>query len=271
VLPRSPRPFPQTSQPLLRSPLTLPFDRSISAILLVDGPGPLPDILDQLARLPLKEIIAVVEGEGSLALPQLLEHPARPIPIHHPEPLGPGIGRSIAARAAQEDILLFVDSAVVIAAEELLPLLMQIGAGADVALNNITPGLGNFADWEPAVNAQVCLNRLLGRGDLGANSLAALPHAMCRKVPETVGYSALAVPPLAHALALAAGLAVCAPVSIGLPPGRPYLAGSGDAAERQQLALGDHIEALQALMKRSGTRLGYPDRMRKRHIGEAVP
>ena len=256
----------QTKLPIARSPIGLSIRQTVSAILLADGPGPLAAITDQLARLPVGEILVVLEGAGNDSLQPLLHHPAGPILLSYPEPLGPGVARSIAARAAEGELLLFVGGASVIPAEELVPLLVQTAAGADMALNDIGPRIGPFAEWEPEVNAQACLNRLLGRAELAANSLAVLPHAISRRVPEAAGYPALAIPPLAQALALRAGLRACAPASIRLPAMSPVV-----RREKQQVALGDHIEAISTLMWQSGARLNYPDTLRKRHIGEAVP
>jgi hypothetical protein len=103
------------------------------------------------------------------------------------------------------------------------------------------------------------INWSLRRPDLGANSAETLPNAWSRRAIETVGITALAVPPAAHQAAIDHNLniAVC-----------PNIRESKDKSGTTKLSLDEHIEALKAAMELKGSRLTFYDRVRRRsHAG----
>lgn len=183
--------------------------------------------------------------------------------LSFPEPLGHDVGRSVGAQAAKGRILLFTDSDMVIPSGELRPFVQAVQSGIDVALNDYTGPI----DRQPVhrvILAKYTLNSMLGRSDLRGASMTAVPHALSRRALETIGASELSIPPKAQAAAVNRGLRVEAVyrVEVGrLNPGR--IAG-GDPLE--MLVLGDHLEALEAVMAERGVRGGYHDGGRRRSV-----
>jgi glycosyltransferase involved in cell wall biosynthesis len=187
-----------------------------------------------------------------------------------PEPLGHDVGRSVAAEWALAEGaggLLFVDADFVVPAGDLAPFVRALEEGVDVALNGLTRLLEGWPSRGPVTSAQTALNAFLGRPDLGLDGLVAVPHALSRRAVETVGPAALSVPPVAHALAVMSGLEVRVVHTVDvITPNRP----SKDRPrarrreEMVELLLGDHIEAVAALIARRGPRGGFPGHGRRR-------
>ena len=251
----------------------LPTERSVAVILSITGNEMnVGKVLNQLHRLPLQELVVVANGVDDDTFAIIHKHPAQPMIVHYDTAIGYDVGRAIGAKITVSDILLFVDGDIVIAAEKLVPFVRVIDQGGSLALNNISPYLGTLSDWDPVTVVKAFVNRTLGRGDLAANSLTAVPHALSRSAVDKIGYSSLAVPPLAQAQMIRAGLQVSAPASvdvISLNRLRPTNQGLGNPVEN--LIVGDHLEALASVMELSGERIDYPDLMRERSFGEAAP
>jgi hypothetical protein len=183
-----------------------------------------------------------------------------------PEPLGHDVGRSIGARAAKGNVLLFIDGDMVIQARHLRPFVQAIASGeADVALNDYSGPTGGV-DVHPVVLAKHALNIVLDRQDLKGTSLTAVPHAMNRHAIDTVGTDSLAVPPLAQAKAVEAGLRIkpVYHVNVGKKNRRRYRRERTQPLD--QLIVGDHLEAIKWLTDRSGERGGCGDNDRNRHL-----
>ncbi|MCL6456625.1 MAG: glycosyltransferase family 2 protein [Gorillibacterium sp.] len=251
----------------------LPTEKSVAIILSATGSEMrVGEVLNQLQRLSPQEIVVVANGVDDETFAIIREHPAHPIIIHYDTAIGYDVGRAIGAKITVSDILLFVDSDIVIPAEKLVPFVHEIAKGGSLALNNISPYVGAFKRWDSVTIVKAFVNRTLGRGDLGANSLTAIPHAMSRSAVETVGYSSLAVPPLAQVQAIRAGLQVTAPSSIDvISTNRLRSINQGLSNPVEKLIAGDHMEALASVMALSGERIDYPDFMRNRLYGEAAP
>jgi len=189
-----------------------------------------------------------------------------------PERLGHDVGRSLAAAEALArgaEIFLFLDGDFAVAAPDIVPFRRAVESGVDVALNRLTPLWPDVWPQGPVAWARRALNVFLGRPELGLDGLTAVPHALSRRAVETVGPAALAVPPLAHALAVMAGLEVKSVHTVAVAvPNRP-------AADRPralppaavaELILGDHLEAIAALIARRGPRGGFGDGGRRRDL-----
>lgn len=210
---------------------------------------------------PRTEVIAVVNGSTDGSAAAAGQAGARVIAF--PEPLGHDVGRAVGARAARGDILLFIDGDMVIRRDALAAFVKAIEAGADVALNDYHGPTGT-SQVHGVVLAKHALNAALGRSDLGGASMTAVPHALSRRALEAIGADALAVPPLAHAKAAAAGLNIRlarrVPVGRLNPPRR--------ARERSRplepLIVGDHLEAISWLSERTDPRGGFGDGDRRR-------
>lgn len=248
----------------------LPTEKSVAAILSVTGNEPhVAAVLHQLDRLSLQEIVVVVNGVDDETFTRLHTHPAKPILVHYDQAIGYDVGRAIGAKISASDILLFVDSDMVIPAEKLVPFVKAVDKGAGLALNQISPYVGSFNRWDAVTIVKTFVNRALGRSDLGANSLTAVPHAMSRNTALAIGYANLAVPPVAQVQAIRAGLAITAPASVDVITAnrlRGVNQGQNNAVEG--LITGDHLEALSAVMELTGERLDYPDWMRERQPEE---
>ena len=224
------------------------------------------DVVREAKKLRPDELIVVLNGctDGSLAV-------VRSIPgvtiLHYPEPLGHDVGRAAGAAMAESDILLFLDGDLAIPARDLAPFVDAVRRGADVALNGLGRRLGPFSRWDDVTRLKAFLNRALGRPDLGAASMTAVPHALSHRALERIGTAALAVPPKAQALALASGLDVRIGGSVDvISRNRLRETNTGRGNPVSRLILGDHIEALRAVMDGAGPRLGHHDASRRRDL-----
>jgi len=220
-------------------------------------------VIDELKRLPLQEIVVVLNGSTDGTLDEALKREVTI--VHIPEALGHDVGRAIGAKLAQAQTLLFVDGDFPVPAERLAPFLRAVHRGADLALNDLSPFLGPFRSWDGVTRVKALLNRSLGRPDLGAASLTSVPHALSRRAVDTVGAQLLAVPPAAQAAAMLAGLAVCAPCAVDvIGPNRRREGNTGQGNPVARLIVGDHLEAIGYAAAKAGPRGPAPSRPRTR-------
>ena len=244
----------------------LPTTKRVTAIVTVmNEQDTVPAVIAELSRLPLQETIYVINGSTDDSYPRIRNQSAGVI-VHYDAPLGHDVGRAVGARLADADILLFLDGDLPVKAEQLVPFIAAVADGADLALNDLSPYLGVFAARDSVSMVKEFVNRAMGRADLKANSLTAVPHAMSREAVQRIGAAHLAVPPLAQVLAIEHGLRIVCPDSIDVISGnrvRATNSGSNNAVAR--MIIGDHIEALKTAMDRRGVRLAYPDQLRQRH------
>lgn len=225
----------------------------------------LPLVLRELAKLPLEETIVVLNGctDNSLAAAQAC--PGVTI-VHYADRLGHDVGRAIGAKLSSADGILFVDGDLPIPAERLKLFLAAVANGVEVALNDITPYLPRFRDWDDVTRLKSFLNLSLRRPDLRANSLTSIPHAISRQALDKIGTSVLAVPPMAQAAAIEAGLHIRTAASIDVfRTNRLRECNVGNNNETARLIIGDHIEALKHAMGHGGNRLGGSDANRRRN------
>lgn len=224
----------------------------------------LPAVLSQLTRLPLAQIIVVVNGSTDRTLQAASRYNEVTV-VHYPQALGHDIGRSIGAKLADTEILLFLDADIAISAEALIPFIRSIDRGTDVALNDITPFVGRFAVRDSVSILKEFLNRSLGRDDLRMNSMTAVPFALSRHAVDVIGASKLTVPPMAHALAIQNGLRVETAGQINvISSNKLRQSNMGLSNPVSRMITGDHWEALHEVMKLQGSRLHYPDLFRDR-------
>lgn len=183
--------------------------------------------------------------------------------LSFPDPLGHDVGRTIGAGEAKGGIILFIDSDMVIAADDLKPFVCAIQAGVDIALNDYN-GPIHKQPVHRVILAKYTLNSMLGRSDLKGASMTAVPHALSRRTLEVIGAEVLSIPPKAMVTAVCRGLRVetVHRVEVGrLNPGR-----STGADPLEKLVLGDHLEALNALVLERGPRGGFSDGERRREL-----
>lgn len=242
------------------------FRRSMAAVVTCkDEQHTLPLVLKQLERLPFQEIIVVINGSTDRSLERTLKFRKTTV-VWLPEALGHDVARAVGAKLTTSSIILFMDGDVPVRAESLVPFLRSVDRGADLALNDLTPFIGNFAEQDHVTRYKTFLNRVLGRGDLAMNSMTAVPHAVSRRLLERIGCAALCVPPKAQALAIMSGLKVTAPASVNvITRNRLRSHNVGEFNEVAELIIGDHLEAISFVLQRTGPRGAYPDASRWRH------
>jgi CTP:molybdopterin cytidylyltransferase MocA len=241
---------------------------SLSVIVAaVDETATLRQVLAQVRRLGVAEVIVVANGATEETARTARAGGARV--LRCAEKVGHDVGRGLGAACAEGDVLLFADADMPVPAEDLRPFLRAVQEGVDVALNRLDPYIRPEARLHPVFAAQRFLAAALGRPDLGCASLTAVPHALSRRAFRLLGPEALAVPPLALARAVAAGLRVEAvhPVdAVRLNARRPGL-NVGRSSPVEQLILGDHLEAIGWVLGQApGGRGGFTDLGRRREL-----
>lgn len=256
----------------LHRPALVPTRKTIGAVVTaMNEEKAIPGVLEQLARLPLDETVVVVNGSADQTF-WSTRNLSGGIVVHVMRPLGHDVGRALGAKLLRTDIVLFLDGDFPIYAEHLVPFLYAVDRGADVALNDITPFIDVFSSRDPVTIVKELLNRALGRSDLAANSMTAVPHALSRKAIETIGCPNLIVPPKAQALAIRRGLRVETAGSVDvISKNRVRDKNSGRDNPVSHLIVGDHLEALGQLMSLEGARLTAADTIRNRSVLGRVP
>ncbi|MBX4150301.1 glycosyltransferase family 2 protein [Paenibacillus lautus] len=240
------------------APLLPPLNGRASVIVSAcNEAGSIPMVLRELKRLPFHEIIVVENGshDHTYAAARAFEGVTV---IHIPERLGHDVARALGAKMSTGDIVLFMDGDMPVPAEKLSSYLVAADRGVDVALNDIMPLLPEFGRQDEVTRCKTFLNRMLGRDDLEANSLTAVPHAMTRQALESIGYANLSVPPRAQTLAIRQGLRIEAVQTVDvLSVNRRRKTNRGKDNPVAKLIIGDHIEALGDTMKNLGGRLQW--------------
>jgi hypothetical protein len=247
--------------------LPLPTDSKVAVVLSVmNEEDRLPQVLKQLDRLTPCEVIAVVNGSTDDSLPIVHNYP-QVIVAHFDEALGYDVGRAIGARLTDADIVLFLDGDIPIPAEQFIPFIAAVASGTDVALNQISHQLGRFSHRDGVTMMKEFVNRSLGRADLLANSMTAIPHALSRRAIEQIGLENLCIPPKAQVIAISQGLNISAPFFVDVIRNNK-LRGRNQGSRNQVslMIIGDHLEALDGVMEQSSERLNYPDKLRNRSI-----
>ncbi|GIQ68508.1 hypothetical protein XYCOK13_13320 [Xylanibacillus composti] len=245
--------------------LLLPESRPASCILTaMNEERTIGSVLEQLVRMPLQEIIVVVNGSADRTR-DIAETFEGVKVLHYEKALGHDVGRTLGAKEAQGDLLLFMDADFAVPGELLLPFFLEIRNGADIVLNDISPFVDRFDRRDEVTIMKEFLNRVLDRNDLSVNSLTAVPHVMTRQAAWRIGLEKLAVPPLAQVLALEAGLRVGKGGHVNVvKQNRLRTSNTGAKNPVAEMIIGDHMEALSQLIKLKGPRLAYADTVRQR-------
>lgn len=248
----------------------LPTKKTVSAVVTaMNEANTLRPLLRQLNRLPISEIIVVVNGSSDDSFS--IARDAGAMVVHYSDPIGHDVGRAVGAEMATSDIVLFLDGDIPVKAEQLVPFIYSVHCGSDIALNNIRPFLGPLSSWDNVTVVKEFLNRCLDRQDLSANSLTAVPHAMSRKALETIGIRHLAVPPKAQIIALQSGLKVTTSTGVNVIKNNKRRQDNvGLSNPVSELIIGDHFEALHMLRLKKGPRMGFADSIRKREAPGGV-
>ncbi|OMD48134.1 hypothetical protein BSK56_12535 [Paenibacillus borealis] len=208
----------------------------------------LPGLLEQVELLEPAEIIVVLNGcsDNSFQQSRMCK---RATVVHCPQSAGHDVGRALGAKLSRGNILLFLDGDMSIPARQLALFAAAVDSGIDVALNDLDGLLPPFGASDDVTRCKLYLNGVLGRSDLGVSSMTAVPHALSRRALETIGYRELMVPPKAQALSILNRLRVEKAGTVDVIKHnrlRQGNTGTGNAVE--QLIIGDHAEALQAVI-----------------------
>jgi len=250
--------YSRVSRQSIPGPLLPPMKGRISVVVSACNEArTIPMVLRELKRLPFHEIIVVENGSQDHTFAAARSFEGVTV-IHVPERLGHDVARALGAKMSTGDIVLFLDGDMPVPAEKLSSFLVAADQGVDVALNDITPLLPPFGRQDEVTRCKTFLNRMLGRDDLEANSLTAVPHAMTRRAVDVIGYENLSVPPKAQALAIKHGLRIEAVHTVDvLSVNRRRRINLGRDNPVAKLIIGDHIEALGETMKELGTRFQW--------------
>jgi hypothetical protein len=240
--------------------LLLPSRRTVCAVMSCQsGDSAAIKQLRVLKKLALGDTVCVMSGMNETLLNDIRSASQATI-LYLPEEFDPEICRALAAKLAIGEAVLFLDDRTVTKEDQLLSFIREIERGTDVALNNNSPYMPEFAKRGAVSISRQFLNHCLKRTDLKANSLQILPHAMTRAACDTIGYLNLAVPPMAQVLAVLHGLKLRTAVSV--KPARRAV------SRNENTQLSDHVEAIKLLIDRQGERLHFYDNRRKRNIAE---
>lgn len=247
--------------------LLIPTIKDIAVVLAVkDEEKTLPAILKQLQRLPLNELIIVINGSTDNTY-QIAQNAKLAKVVSYPLPLGHDVGRAIGAKMVDSELILFLDGDIVFEAEQLIPFIYSTELNNEVVLNDISPYLGPFKKWDSVTIMKGFLNRVLNRPDLKMNSLTAVPHLLTKKALVRIGYDNLAVPPVAHVLAIQNRLRIGVVSGIDVVNRNKIREiNNGTINLVSELIIGDHLEALTKLMQDQGSRLSFLDRIRDRSV-----
>ncbi|MFI8707655.1 glycosyltransferase family 2 protein [Bacillus sp. NPDC077411] len=225
-------------------------------------------VIKEVKRAGIDEIIVVANGADKETIQKAKAEQV--IVVEFREALGHNVARAIGAMRATADVLLFIDSDFVIQAEELLPFIQAIDNGVDIALNDMQCLLEEFHPVDPISAGKYFVNLAVKRPDLWNNSLTAVPHAIHRKVIDTIGYKALIIPPLAQVKAILAGFSIQAIHYVDVvkpnrirPEQHHVVNGRIPAFDR---IFGDQLEAIAYLLKHTDKRGSFTDGERDRVI-----
>ena len=245
----------------------VPTERSVAVVITAKNEeGTIASVVRQAERLIVDEIYVVVNGSTDRTFARARAAAKRAAVLHVPDPLGHDVGRAVGANLSQADIVLFLDGDIPIRAELLLPFIHAVSGGTDMALNNLEPYFGVFSRRDTVTMMKQFLNTAVGRPELAASSLTAVPHALSRHAIETLGPETLSVPPKAQALGILRGLTISPVCSVNvIRTNKKRKQNRGNASPVARLIVGDHVEAIRTACDIVGERTFFDDPLRKRH------
>ncbi|MCF8563267.1 glycosyltransferase family 2 protein [Alicyclobacillus tolerans] len=260
----SPRTKREKSSPRLQT-----VERCVSIVIpACNEASTLKRTLPRLKRWKrVQEIVVVANGCGDNTAAVARQAGARVLEFS--EKLGHDTGRAVGAAAAQGKYLLFLDGDIIWRRQDLVPFVRALERGADVALNTYPLPASRFFD-HPTAAAKRALNMVLRRRDLKASSLTAVPHAIRRSALEKIGIPSLAVPPLAQAKAVLAGMKVVACHYVDVGSRNRWKPRFRTNYQTKDVIIGDHLEAIHHIVQVKGQRGGFSDLYRQRNVVEQV-
>lgn len=238
-----------------------------AVIPVMEEKDTIAEVIASVRQAGVDEIIVVANGADSETIRKAITSGAIVLPFD--APLGHNIGRAIGAAYSTGDVILFVDGDFVLSPEQLTPFLHAVENGVDVALNNLQFLLDRFHPLDAVSTMKYFVNLALKRPDLLNNSMTAVPHALHRRVIDTIGFDRLMLPPLAQTHAVLAGFTVKAVHEVDVI--KPNRARADHHADAKLLSAydritGDHLEALHELLSLTDHRGGFSDGGRDRRL-----
>lgn len=222
------------------------------------------DVIAQVRKIEPFEIIVVVNGSSDSTEQIATALGAKTVVF--PEALGNDVGRSIGAKIATGDILLFLDADFAIPPKDLFPFCQAIVDGTDIALNDLDYYLNLSFPLHMVTACKYAVNLALDRIDLGIGSMVAVPHSMSKKAIQQIGWVSLLSPTMAQVKGVLADLTVRNVYTVDVdllnrirPQQHFALQGYAPAVER---IIGDHVEGITYLISQRGIRGGLYDGMR---------
>lgn len=263
-LPDSPPPPPSPDA----APYVPGSRRAVAIIPAENEEATIGDVVHEVKQLGELIQTVIVVSNGSEDRTAEVAQAAGAYVVRTRERLGHDVGRAVGVReAGLASVYLFLDGDVPVRACDLRPFLWAVGAGADVALNDIAPFVARRGRLGNVTLAQLFLNVALGRPELGLGSLTLVPHALSRRAVEVAGLAGLCVPPKALVAAALNGLRIVRAHSVDIlrhNPRRARSSANHEPGPIEQLILGDHLEAIAHLLSARGPRAGFTELGRQR-------
>jgi glycosyltransferase involved in cell wall biosynthesis len=241
--------------------------RRSAVIPVKEESNTIQQVIRSVRAAQVDEIIVVANGADETTIRMAMETGARVMVFNLP--LGHNVGRAIGAACSTGDVCLFVDGDFVVPPEDLLPYIEAVENGIEVALNDLQSLFYRFIPVDPISAVKYFLNICLNQSGLLNNSLTAVPHALSRKALNIIGFEKLVIPPLAQAKAILSGLSLKPVHAVDVvTPNRIrkdhiHVNGRIPAFDR---IIGDHLEAVDYLLRMKGTRGGFYDTSRNHQV-----
>ncbi len=222
------------------------------------------DIIKEMKKLKPYEIIIVLNGSTDKTS-YIVKSLGCKL-IEYEKPLGINVGKALGANKAIGDILVFIDSDIVIQAKKILPYIIAIQNGADVVLNDLTWTMYRNTLPHPTAVSKRALNIFLKREDLLVNTMGSIPNALSRHAVNKIGWWNLIDPPLVQAICVEQNLIieVSEPIDViytnKIRPKQHYtLAPNSPYPQSTSRVIGDHLKAINYMISKTGVRNGFYD------------
>ncbi|PEC17281.1 glycosyl transferase [Bacillus thuringiensis] len=244
--------------------------KSLSVIIPASNEADtISDVIQSVKPLNPVEIIVIANGcnDGTEEVANRLGCKV----IRHTELLGNDVGRTVGAKHAIGDVLLFIDGDFAIPTSKLQLFLNPIlHDQTDIVLNNLDALFLKKQKPHSVTVWRQILNAMLEREELKIDSLLSVPHALTKEVVQSIGYECLVNPIVAHLRIAQSKWRIsrhCAIDVITPNKFRPieHAAYGTSLSQSERRMIGDHIEAVAERIVSSDTRGGYYDGNRKRN------
>lgn len=252
------------------TPVRNEFFQAIAVVPVHNEAGTIGEVVRELRSVPEIGMVVVVDNGSTDGTAEIARRAGAKI-LRYPERVGYDVARALGVKAFRASAYLFMDGDIVVPAAELRPFVEAVAGGVDLALNDLERYLSERAKLHSVNVAKRLLNLALGRPDLGCNSLTAVPHALSEKAVKVLGCHTLAVPPVAHALAIQKGLVVKAVCAVDVTGTNRIHLGTSLVDYLADVIIGDHLEAISQLLDSRGRRAGFHDGFRRRELVFPTP